>query len=87
MTVHANESVNVVTHKPIEFNKTCMGAILKALPIIMKENRRNKVLTVIKNTQNEGVQKRRLLLIKLLYSCDLHFNVSSESNVLHSERC
>ena len=48
MTVHANGSVSVVTHKPIELNKTCMGAILKALSTIMNENRRTKVLTVIK---------------------------------------
>ena len=31
VTVHVNGSVSVVTHKPIEFNKTFMDAILKAL--------------------------------------------------------
>ena len=55
---------------------TCMAAILKALSIVINENRRNKVFTMIKQLN--------FLLIKLIYSCDLHFNVSS---VLHSERC
>ena len=45
MTVHANGLVSEVTHKPIELNKTCMDAILKALSTVMNENRRNKVFT------------------------------------------
>ena len=48
MTIHANGSVRVVTHKLIEFNKTCMDAILKALSTVMNANRRNKVVTMIK---------------------------------------
>ena len=39
MTVHANRSVSVVTHKPIELNKTCMDAILKTLFTVLNENR------------------------------------------------
>ena len=48
VSVHANGSVSVVTHKPIELNETCMDAILKALSTVMNENRRNKVFTAIK---------------------------------------
>ena len=48
MSVHANGSVSVVTYKPIELNKTCMDAILKALFTAVNENRKNKVFTVIK---------------------------------------
>ena len=33
------------------------------------------------------VMNEKILLIKLKDSCNLHFNVYSESNVLHSERC
>ena len=47
MTVHVIGSVIGVTQKLIELNKTCMDAILKALPIVMNENRGNKVFTVI----------------------------------------
>ena len=48
MTVHANGSVSVVvTHKPIELNKTDMDAILKVLSTVMYENIRNKVFNVI----------------------------------------
>ena len=47
MTVHANGSVSVVTHKPIELNKTYMDAILKALSTGKNKNRRNKVFIVI----------------------------------------
>ena len=49
-TVHANGSVRVETHKLTELIKTCTDAILKALStvILMAENRRNKVFTVIK---------------------------------------
>ena len=43
LTVHANESVSVVTQKPIELN-----AILKALSTVINKNRKNKVITVIK---------------------------------------
>ena len=87
MTVHVNRSVSVVTHKLIELNKTCMDAILKALSTVMNENRRNKVFTVIKQLKIWEYSKDASLLTTLFYSCDLRFNVSSESNVLHSERC
>ena len=40
MSVHANGSVSVVTHKPIVLNKTCMDAILKALSTAVNENRK-----------------------------------------------
>ena len=33
--VHVNGSVGVETHKPMELNKTCMDAILKALSTVM----------------------------------------------------
>ena len=55
MTVHANGSINVVTHKPTESNKTCMDNILKKLSIVMNENRRNNVYRV-KTIKNERVQ-------------------------------
>ena len=35
MTIHLFRSVNVVTHKLFELNKTCMDAILKALSPLM----------------------------------------------------
>ena len=73
MTVDANGSVSVVTHKPIELNKTCMGAILKALSAIMNENRRNKVLTMIKPLKIRDYSKDTYFSLRLLYSCDLHF--------------
>ena len=57
MTVHPNGSVSVVTHKSIEFNKTCMDAILKALSTVMSENRRNKVFTMIKQLKRESTGK------------------------------
>ena len=56
MTVHVNGSVSVVTHKVTELNKTCLDTILKALSTVMNENRRNKVLTVIKKTKNARIQ-------------------------------
>ena len=84
-TVHVKGSVSVVRHKMIELNKIFMDAILEAIFTVMNENRRNKVFTVTK--QCESTQSRHLLLIKLLYSCEFHFNVSSESNILQSERC
>ena len=89
MTIHLFRLVSVETHKLIELNKTCMAAILKALSTVMNENRRNKVFTVIKQLKLREFSKDtyRVLLIKLLYPCDLQFNVSSESDVLHSERC
>ena len=74
MTVPVNGSVSVVTHKLTDLNKTCMDAILKALSI-MNENRRNEVLTVIKQLKCESTIKK--LVIKSKYSCDLDFNVSS----------
>ena len=43
MTVHANRSVSIVTHKPTELNKTW-----KALSTAKNENRRNIELSVIK---------------------------------------
>ena len=42
---------------------------------------------MIKQLKWESTVERHLLLIKLKYPNDLHFNISSESNVLHSERC
>ena len=39
VTVHANGSVSIVTHKQTVLNKTCMDAILKALSTVMNENR------------------------------------------------
>ena len=48
MTIHLFRSVSIVTHKLIELNKTYMAAILKALSTVMNENRRNKVIIVIK---------------------------------------
>ena len=57
MTVNDNGSVSVVTHKPIEFNKTCMDAILKALSTVMIENRRNKVFTMIKQPKMREYSK------------------------------
>ena len=80
-------SVYVVTHELIKWNKTFMASILKAFSTVMNENRRNKVFYRDKTTKNVKVQHRHFLLIKLLCSCDLLFNGSSESDVLHSERC
>ena len=57
MTVHVNRSVSVVTHKLIGANKTCMDAILNALSSVMNENRRNKVLTVIKQLKMREYSK------------------------------
>ena len=57
MTVHANGSVSVVTHKPIELNKTYMGAILEALSTVMNENRRNGVFTMIKQLKMREYSK------------------------------
>ena len=74
MTVPVNGSVSVVTHKLTDLNKTCMDAILKVLSI-MNENRRNEVLTVIKQLKCESTIKK--LVIKSKYSCDLDLNVSS----------
>ena len=87
MTVHANGSVSVVTHKLIELIKTCMDAILKALSTVLNENRKNKVFTVIKYLKMREYSKDTYFSLNLLESCDLHFNVFSESNGLHSERC
>ena len=64
MTIHLFRSVNVVTHKLIELNKTCMAAILEALSTVMNENRRNKVFTVIKQ------------LIMREYSTDTDFSLN-----------
>ena len=57
MTVHANGSVSVVTHKSIEFNKTCMDAVLKAFSTVMNESRRNKVFTMIKQLKPRKYRK------------------------------
>ena len=48
VAIHLFRSVSVVTHKLVELHKTCIAAILKALSIVINENRRNKVFTVIK---------------------------------------
>ena len=37
-----------MTHELIELNKTDMAAILEALSTVINKNRRNKILTVIK---------------------------------------
>ena len=57
MTVHVKVSVSEVTHKMMKLNKTCMDAILKALPTIMNENRRNKVFTVTKQLKMQEYGK------------------------------
>ena len=85
MTIHLFNSVSVVTHKLVELNKTCMATILKALSAVINGNRRNKVSTLIKQLKCESTVKT--LLIELIYSYDLHFNVTSESNICLSERC
>ena len=68
--MHLFRSVSVVTHKLIELNKTCMAAILKALFTVMNENRRNKVLTVIKQ------------LTKQEYSKDTYFSLNNCIHVI-----
>ena len=70
MTIHLFRSVGVVTHKLIELNKTCIAAILKALPRVMNENRRNKVFTVIKQ-----VKMRK-------YSKDTYFSLNYHIHVI-----
>ena len=57
MTIHRFRSVSVVTLKLVELHKTCMAASLKALSIVMNENRRNKVFTVIKQLKCESTVK------------------------------
>ena len=57
MTVHANGSDSVVSHQPIELNKTCMDAILKALSTVMNETWRKKVFTVIKQLKMREYSK------------------------------
>ena len=74
MTVHLNSSVSVMIHKLTELNKTCMDAILKELPTVMNENRRNKVSTMIKQLQMLEYS------IDISHSFNLHFNISSKSN-------
>ena len=71
-------SVSIVTHKPIELNKICVDAILKALSTVMNENRRNKVFTGTKQLKMRECSK------DISHSCYFHFNVS---NVLHFEGC
>ena len=70
MSVHANGPVSVVTHKPIELNKTYMGAILEALLTVMNENRRNEVFTVIKQ-----LKMRK-------YSKDTYFSLNYHTHVI-----
>ena len=77
MTVHANGSASVVTHKLIEWNKTCMDAILKALSTVMNENRSNKMFTVIKYLKLGEYSKDTYFSLNILKLCDLHFNVFS----------
>ena len=48
MTADDNGSVSVVTHKLMELDIACIDAILKVLSTVMNENRKNKVLTMIK---------------------------------------
>ena len=87
MTIHLFTSVSVVTHKLTELNKTCMAAILKALSTVINANRRNEVFTVIiQLNMREYSMDTYFSLNYYIYSCDFHFKVSSESDVLHSER-
>ena len=44
MTVHANGSASVVTHKTIELNKTYIDAILKELSTVIKKIEEMKCL-------------------------------------------
>ena len=81
MTVHLNGSVSVVTHKLIKVNKTCMDAILKALSTVMNEKRSNKVFTMIKQPKMREYSKDTYFSLNYYNSCDLYFNVFSESNV------
>ena len=62
MTVNDNGSVRVVTHKLLELDKACIDAILKVLSTVMNENRKNKVLTMIKQLKMRE------------YSKDTHFS-------------
>ena len=64
MTIHLFRPVSVVTHKLVEFNKTCMAAILRALSSVMNENRRNQKFTVIKQLKMRD------------YSKDTHFSLN-----------
>ena len=70
MTVHANGSVSVMTHKLIELNKTCMDAILKALSTVMNNNSRNKVFTMIKYLKMRD------------YSKDAYFSLNYYNHVI-----
>ena len=70
MTVHANGSVSVVTHKLIELNKTCMDTILKVLSTVMNENVRNKVCNVIKQLTVQH------------YSTDTYFSLNQSIHVI-----
>ena len=67
-----------------------MDAILKALSVVMNENRRNKMGTVIKQLNMREYSKDAYSLlnnfIRVIFLL-FHFSVFSESNVLHSERC
>ena len=63
ITIHLFRLVSVVTHKLIALNKTCMAAILKALSIVMNENRRNKVFTMIKQLKMLEYSKDTYFLI------------------------
>ena len=69
MTVHANGSISIVTHKLIELNEACMDAILKALSTVMNKNRRNKVVTVIKQLKMR------------VYSKDTYFSLNYYNHV------
>ena len=57
MTIILFRSVSVVTHKLVELHKTCMSAILKALSKVINENRRNKVLIVVKQLKMRELSK------------------------------
>ena len=57
MTINRFRSVSVVTHKLVELNKTCMAAILKALSIVINENGRNTVFTLIKQLKMREYSK------------------------------
>ena len=86
VTVHANGSVSVVTHKPIELNKTGMDAILKVLSTVMNENR-NKVFTMIKHIKMQEYSKDTCFSLNYYIHVIFISMFPPSLNILHSERC
>ena len=64
-----------------------MDAILYTLSLVMNENRRNKVFTMIKQLQMREHSAHTDFSIKCYVLVILIFNVASKSNVFYSERC